>query len=694
MKKYLFTMSAVAMLFATSCQNDLDIPQGAGETATVAFNISTPEIATRAYSDGTTATHLQYAVYDAAGNHLAELDGTATMENLRTTIDIKLTTGNTYNVIFWAAAEGAPYAFDSATKKVTVDYSNVTCNNEAYDAFYTLSTFQVKGAQTEDVVLTRPFAQLNIGTNDYEDSRKAGYVPTQSTVTVSDIYNVLNLWNGEVTGETSVTFEADAIDRNEEFPVLNYEYIAMNYVLVPNYKKTVEVTFGYGDDSYKTRTVGSVPVQRNYRTNIYGQLLTSDVDINVTINPIYNEPDYTVFEAFANGGTVTLTEDVVIDRPLVVKAGVSAVLNLNGHNIVNTTKSDVYGEGEGIIVYGDLTINGEGTVEGSTMAVWARGNDNAVVNIYGGTYKGCAEGFAKGGCSVVYASSGNIINFYGGEVEALAADKTSYADKTNGVYAALNVADNNGMINVYGGRFYKQNPAAPGTEPSAWNATHPNGFVADGYSAVSADDWYVVGKAASNVAELKDALSNAPVVNVEQAIDNGSNVLTINGNNLELNMESNKITAGGQGTNNYAFNVYGSNVTVNNANVDGAGFAVMQESNLTINDGAIYAKPGKSGRNMFYVTGNSTVTVKEGDYNFDRTSCYFVYVEAGCTCVIEGGNFYKPLANNASKDSFVNNGSAGTVIITGGTFNVDPSTWVATGYKAVKNGSIWTVVAE
>ena len=682
------------MLFATSCQNDLDMPQGAGETATVAFNISTPEIATRAYSDGTTATHLQYAVYDAAGNILNDLTKTDATINGSTTVNLKLTTGNTYSVIFWAAAPNAPYAVNFTNKTMTVDYNGAMSNDEGRDAFYKYYTFTVNGAQTETIELKRPFAQLNIGTADYAASTSAGYTPTQSAVKVSNVYSTLNLKTGAVDGGGEVTFATADIKKDETFPVAGNEYLAMNYLLV-NGKETVDVEFTYTDGAdAKTRTVGSVPVQRNYRTNIYGQLLTSDVDINVTINPIYNEPDYTVFEAFANGGTVTLTEDVVIDRPLVVNAGVSAVLNLNGHNIVNTTKSDVYGEGEGIIVYGDLTINGEGTVEGSTMAVWARGNDNAVVNIYGGTYKGCANGFAKGGCSVVYASSGNIINFYGGKVEALVADKTSYADKTNGVYAALNVADNNGMINVYGGRFYKQNPAAPGTEPSAWNAAHPNGFVADGYSAVLADDWYVVGKTASNVAELKDALSNAPVVNVEQAIDNGSNALTINGNNLELNMEGNKITAGGQSTNNYAFNVYGSNVTVNNANVDGAGFAVMQESNLTINDGAINAKPGKSGRNMFYVTGNSTVTVKEGDYNFDRTSCYFVYVEAGCTCVIEGGNFYKPLANNASKDSFVNNGSAGTVIITGGTFNVDPSTWVATGYKAVKNGSIWTVVAE
>lgn len=159
-------------------------------------------------------------------------------------------------------------------------------------------------------------------------------------------------------------------------------------------------------------------------------------------------------------------------------------------------------------------------------------------------------------------------------------------------------------------------------------------------------------------------------------------------------MNGNEITAGGQGTNNYAFNVYGSKVVVNDANIDGAGFAVLNSSNVTINSGAIAAKPGKSGRNMFYVAGNSTVTVNEGTYTFDRTSSYFVYVEAGSTCYINGGHFEKPLANNATKDSFVNNASKGKVIITGGTFNVDPTKWLADGYKAVKSGKIWTVSAE
>lgn len=159
-------------------------------------------------------------------------------------------------------------------------------------------------------------------------------------------------------------------------------------------------------------------------------------------------------------------------------------------------------------------------------------------------------------------------------------------------------------------------------------------------------------------------------------------------------MNGQKVTAGENGTKNYAFNLYASNIEVNDANLDGAGFAVMDGSNLTVNNGTIDAKPGRSGRNMFYVTGGSTVTVNEGTYTLNIASCYFVYVDAGSVCYINGGTFSKPLANDASKDLFVNSASEGKVVITGGKFKVDPTQWLAEGYLANKEGEWWSVTEE
>ena len=362
MKKILFGLSAFTMLFATSCQKDVAFDTNVEESAVVSFNIDTPDLATRAYSDGTTATVLQYAVYNEAGQLLADLAGTTTI-NTTAKVELQLTTGNKYSVIFWAAAEDAPYSVDFATKTMTVDYTNAVSNDEARDAFYKYYTFTVKGAQTETIELRRPFAQLNIGTADYAASTAAGYTPTQSAVTVKNVYSTLDLVEGNVSTEVAAEFALADIKKDETFPVADNEYLAMNYLLVAADKDVVDIEFTYTDGSNaKTRTVGSVPVQRNYRTNIYGNLLTSDVEINVEIKPEYNEPahDGSLKYVVANGGEVTLTADVVLDAPLTVKAGKVAVIDLNGHTLSATSENTGAN-------YNMIDVRGTLTVKNGTM---------------------------------------------------------------------------------------------------------------------------------------------------------------------------------------------------------------------------------------------------------------------------------------------------------------------------------------
>ena len=289
-------MMAVAGLFA-SCQSNLE-PVVVDEVVNVSLEVGTPEVATRAYSDGMTATKLQYAVYDADGNKLDVSTETVVMIQGKTTVDLQLTTGNTYKVLFWASEPDAPYTVDLDAKTMTVDYAEVLSNDENLDAFYKWETIEVTGPMSKTVQLKRPFAQLNVGTNDFEKAKETGYEPTQSYVKVTNIYNTLNLAgekyeNGlDVTGEVEVEFALNTIPTGETFPVENYDYLAMNYLLVGNDKEVVDVEFGYqadGEAEPRVRTVGSVPVQRNHRTNLYGQLLTSNVEINVEILPGFDD---------------------------------------------------------------------------------------------------------------------------------------------------------------------------------------------------------------------------------------------------------------------------------------------------------------------------------------------------------------------------------------------------------------------
>ena len=377
MKKHLLLgMVAIASLFATSCQNEID-SVNAGKNSTVSFKVETPEIKSRAFSDGKTATVLQYAVYDAAGKELTDLTVTNGEIHGSTKVDLTLTTGNTYSVIFWAAAPDAPYTVDFAAKTMTVDYEGAVSNAENRDAFYKYHSFKVTGAQTETIELKRPFAQLNIGTNDFEASTKAGYTVTQSSVKVP-VYTTLNMVEGTVDGLETRVFNLANIPVREVFPVQDYEYLAMNYLLVS--KETVDVEFTYTDGAdAKTRTVGSVPVQRNYRTNIYGNLLTSEVDINVEIKPEYdgayalynvvvNEVSYNDFrEAVAKamelGMPVEFIQNVEIDadETITVPAGKELILNLNGYTLSGVT--DQTGSNRNMFdVRGTMTVEGKNTM--------------------------------------------------------------------------------------------------------------------------------------------------------------------------------------------------------------------------------------------------------------------------------------------------------------------------------------------
>ena len=426
MKKIFAGMVAILALFTTSCQNESDMPN-AGKAADVTFSINTPEMS-RAYSDGTTATHLQYAVYDEEGNYLPRLTVTDAVINGSTKVELELTTGNTYTVIFWAAATNAPYTVDFAAKTMKVNYNGALSNDENRDAFYKLHTFTVSGTQTETIELRRPFAQVNVGTNDFGKAADSGYEPQKSALKVNNVYKTLNLWDGTVSNPTSVTYDYAAIPTAEKFPVDGYDYISMNYLLVAAQKALVDIEFGYTEtdaNAAKTRTVGSVPVQRNYRTNIFGKLFTSTVDVNVVIVPEYEEPDYEMnlrtnvansaeladaLENAAENSTIVLTEDInygsvtlgSLKNVTIYGTGKSTatILTDANSNLENVTiqkiafKYDGSNVNSGIVINAEATIKNlvidnctfEGTGEKKGRGIYGQ-NPNATITISDCTFK-------------------------------------------------------------------------------------------------------------------------------------------------------------------------------------------------------------------------------------------------------------------------------------------------------------------
>ena len=315
-------MLSAGMLFATSCSNDeLDVVQS-GNEAQVTFSLAAEGgIATRAISDGTGAKKLVYAVYNASGELIETIantdvngqivDNSAFDNGLTENVTITLAKGQQYTVAFWAQNPNCTAYTTTDLKNVTIDYAGLN-NDETRDAFFKAETFTVTGNTEIDVVLKRPFAQINVGVyqTDWDAAKASGIEIEKSKVTIENAATSINLLTGEVGGEQTVEYGFDIIpaqfatpetldvDLDKDGTKENYVYLSMSYILANDettgYAKTaledLDFTFApiSGNNINFSEGLNAVPVQRNWRTNIIGKILTGDVTFNITIDPIYD----------------------------------------------------------------------------------------------------------------------------------------------------------------------------------------------------------------------------------------------------------------------------------------------------------------------------------------------------------------------------------------------------------------------
>ena len=749
MKRYLlssFTIAAAALL-VTSCNDEMDNGLKTGDEGTVTFTAQLPsEMGTRAFADGLTAKHLQYAVYEAGqstplpvfGDETTVV-GEAEMVNLKQTVSLKLTTGKTYDVIFWAdATTDSPYTFNPASQEVSVDYSKVNNNSDNCDAFFKKETITVSGNQSVDVKLTRPFAQVNIGTDDFDAAKASGLEVTQTEV-VAKAFATLNLATGEVADEADRTFTMKAIPTasDGEFPVAGgYKYLSMDYLLVGADKATVDVVFNYGGP--QNRTFTNVPVQRNYRTNIYGSLLTNTTDFNVVIEPAFSGEfahevvsvsTFAALKAAATaGGDVKLESAIDFTQVVTVDNNKTLTVDLNKQNVANA--ADLWDKAPNqwslfsVRRGSTLTLKGDGEVI-------AKANDCYAIDVQGGGHLVIEGGHYNGNIHAVYVQKGTA-EIKGGTFEV--QQKYSAEDPDEYVLNCYDANYINGTakIIVSGGTFIGFNPGNCKAEDK--NGTN---FLAPGYASVAdgttADGRviYKVIQAPTTRSEIINLLSkDGGSICIGSDYEGGaylskdgvtaSFAISNNAVVTPLQKKSQRSTFNIDGTN---LNLFGNGKILGPCNVtDSDEGAIWVQGGSTLNiSGNLSIEGGTGGHlNACVIIFNGTTNIQNGyfhssiDKNGDSNPCIILApIKSPTVTGYSKLNIYGGVFEADGDAKFVINcqdedKDRCTVKVMGGTFvGFNPAdntadgahtNYVATGYKSVEttyNGKqAWKVVRE
>ncbi len=298
-KEFILTILSLLLFPFSSCKDNNDLPELPEECVTVHFGlnfIGMSDASTRSlasgykYADGKSISVLKCYVYNQAnGSNSApikeiDIDVKDVNGNKGGDISLQLPKNQNFDIIFIGTSipqtpSTSKLYYNTTERTMTVNYS--VGNDEELDCFYAVKKNVTTETALSDIVeLRRPFAQLNIGTQDYV-SYNANTPIKNIAVSVDGIYNKFNLMDGEVIGSPQkINFTAAAVPSGQVFPVADVSYLSMNYLLV-NHRKLVDITMTVNHTSTATEAnvidIKNIAVERNYQTNVHGKLLLSGI---------------------------------------------------------------------------------------------------------------------------------------------------------------------------------------------------------------------------------------------------------------------------------------------------------------------------------------------------------------------------------------------------------------------------------
>ena len=472
------------------------------------FNVDVPEatITTKGLSDAAQVDELKFQLFikEGTGYKMVQ-EQTVPVTDKKAVVKASLVKRQSYEAAFWAQTSGTSFYETTDLRAVKMNVANVKANEPTMDAFWRNDSFiAAPGMKPRSVTLLRALAQVNFGT--VVPTGADALSITKSQVVMKGVPTTLNVLLGSKdkshSGSEDITFQDNAPISGEKLVVgeTAYDYVATAYVFAPKTDKMltdISTTVTFSNGKATTISTPNVPILRNYRTNILGNLLNVDAEWNVNIDDKFLEPNITydpVSAGLMKGATVTLTEDYKVLKDnwsgVNIPAGTESVLNLNGHRFANEENGKTADAKSALVVKGKLTINGDGEVfcEGNTekkpnVAVQPSNTGISVLEggyliINGGSYSVGTDFAGKCNSTIYVENVGKA-----GKVEIYGGTFTN-AEGTNGHSFVLNQDEQltEKCVTVYGGTFIGFNPA-----DNSSDGAHTN-YVADGYRSVKISD--------------------------------------------------------------------------------------------------------------------------------------------------------------------------------------------------------------
>jgi len=321
---------ATAILLFVGCTKYTPATTVVGEEGEVAVSVtaSLPGFDTKAAADtdghAVTVNHWIFEVLDAQGKRFYREERDEVAGILKQTFKIVLVKNQEYDLLFWAENDGGYYNTDSLTNvKINLGGTpeGYAANLDSRDAFSASKHYKSVKSESIKAELTRPFAQINVITNDLDtlwkqtaksisghEEEYAKYEPKNFVMKaiVPRSFNVCTQTCGTATDSLTIVsekcytgYQKDSVTlqpKNNFFLHREKSTLLMDYLFASaNENDILDISIVFtsnGSEIYHKFT--SIPVRRNYRTNVNGKFMSDETEVNVEIKPAWYTPDFDV----------------------------------------------------------------------------------------------------------------------------------------------------------------------------------------------------------------------------------------------------------------------------------------------------------------------------------------------------------------------------------------------------------------